>query len=270
MKRILTRIFAWVFTILILASIGTIIVLNNLNFSETFFGLNEYQTVEARHQLIRWLPYIWCLILVGIVLTLLIIGLTKRMKNIFYWLTTVLLIPSIFLVIGVSSTIVPIDQNVFRDEQKITKYFNQLKQKNPSKDEDILVESLSLHTRNPILHSGNYAVVRWINNETQLQDEYWFYPTNLFMKWKKDSSPTTISLQQSISFDAIDFTVVPQIIKETEARVEKKDVYYTGVSIVVLVITEKQAYWSVGVDNVRGYTELNMKYTLDGTFISKD
>ncbi|MCD5003377.1 hypothetical protein IV487_12985 [Enterococcus saccharolyticus] len=269
MKKTLLRISAWLFIILILACIGTIIVLNNLNLSD-FFGLNEYQTVETRHQLIRWLPYIWCLILTGTVLTLLIIGLKKRTKNIFYWLISFLLIPGIFLFVGISSTIVPIDQHVFRDEQAITKYFNQLKQKNPSKNEDILVESLSLHTRNPILHSGNYAVVRWINNDTQLQDEYWFHPTNLFMKWKKDSSPTTINLQHTISFDTIDFTVVPRIIKETEARIEKKDVYYTGVSIVVLVITEKQTYWSVGVDDVRGYTKVNMKYTLDGTFISED
>jgi len=53
----------------ILSIIGGIIVLNNLTIAENWFGLNEYQVVETRHQIIRLFPYFW---VAGILLVFLV------------------------------------------------------------------------------------------------------------------------------------------------------------------------------------------------------
>ncbi len=56
-RRILGRILLLLIFLFILSIIGGIIVLNNLTIAENWFGLNEYQVVETRHQIIRLFPY---------------------------------------------------------------------------------------------------------------------------------------------------------------------------------------------------------------------
>ena len=79
-RRILGRILLLLIFLFILSIIGGIIVLNNLTIAENWFGLNEYQVVETRHQIVRLFPYFWVTGILLVFLIGLIIGIKKR-KN---------------------------------------------------------------------------------------------------------------------------------------------------------------------------------------------
>lgn len=79
-RRILGRIPLLLIFLFILSIIGGIIVLNNLTIAENWFGLNEYQVVETRHQIIRLFPYFWVAGILLVFLVGLVIGIKKR-KN---------------------------------------------------------------------------------------------------------------------------------------------------------------------------------------------
>ncbi len=88
-------------------------------------------------------------------------------------------------------------------------------------------------------------------------------------KWQKDSDTIELPIQETIAYNEIDWGVIPKVIKETEKRVAKLDHYYPGVSIVILNGSQGKWTWTVGVDDIRGHTALNLVYDLSGNYLSQ-
>lgn len=270
---LIRRILGWILLLLIflfiLSIIGGIIVLNNLTIAENWFGLNEYQVVETRHQIIRLFPYFWVAGILLVFLIGLIIGIKKRKKSPFYWLFSLLLLPVILFCIGVVSTFLPVDRQLFREEASAKEIMAALPNQSSFKDKELQLVSYSFHIRNVPLKSGIYAVARVINPNTDLQDEYWYYPENLLTKWKKDDDTIELSMEDTIAFDAIDWGVIPKIIKDSEARAAQLDHYVPGVSIVILNGFQGEWTWTVGLNGIRNRTEINYVYDLKGNYQSE-
>ena len=255
--------------LLILAGILGIIVLTNINIAENWFGLDEFTVAATRNQVISYLPFLWYFVMALLVVLALIFGIRKRKKSLFYWIDTLVILPGILFAFGALTTLLPFDRNFFREEASASAIMTKLTDKKTLKDQEIQLISYSYHVRNVPLKSGVYAVARIINPTTKLQDEYWYYSTNLLQKWQKDSDTIELPIQETISFHEIDWGVIPKVIKETEKRVEKLDHYYPGVSIVILNGSQGKWTWTVGVDDIRGHTALNLVYDLSGNYLSE-
>lgn len=270
LKKIARRSFMLLLLMMLAAVILGTIVLNNPTIAENWVGLNEYEVAAIKDTLLRSLPYIWLTASLFCLLFAIIYGLRKKKRGIMYWLLTVVGIPSLLLASGILTTTIPIDQSLFRESTSTTKIMGQLVEKNSLKGRDIQLLSFSFHIRNVPQKSGVYAVTRIINPETKLQDEYWYYPTNLLNKWTKATDSISLPVEETIDYNEIDWAVIPKIIKDTEHRVSRlSDRYYRGVDIVILNSFQDEWRWTVGVEGVRGHTEKNYVYDLSGTYLSE-
>jgi hypothetical protein len=259
----------WILVLLlVIAGVLGIILLTNVNLAENWLGIDEYTLVETRNQLTQYIPYVWYLAIILAVVIAVIHGIRKKKKSPFYWLFSVIILPIAIFAIGAVTTWVPFDRNYFREETSASAIMEELTDKKVLQGQDVQLISYSFHIRNVPLKSGVYAVARVINPTTNLEDEYWYYPTNILQKWKKDSDTMEISNGDTISYDKIDWSVIPKIIKDTESRVAKLDRYYPGVSIVILNSSQGEWSWTVGVTDIRGYTALNYDYDLSGKYLS--
>lgn len=267
-KKRFSKIIFIFLCLLFVGGLLALIVLNNINIAENWFGINEYELAEMKNQLIQVVPYIWYSVIGLFIVISLIMGVKKRRKPL-YWLAMLVIFPLIMLIIGGVSTTIPFDKNNFREEKKAEEIMTSLSELKLLKGKDLQLISFSFHIRNVPLKSGVYAVTRVINPTTDLQDEYWYWSTNPLMKWRKDADEFPIPAQKTISFDEIDWKVIPKVIKETEHRVNKLDTYYPGVSIVILGDAGDRWTWTVGIQDVRGRTSLNMVYDLEGNYHSE-
>ncbi len=69
--------------------------------------------------------------------------------------------------------------------------------------------------------------------------------------------------------DAIDWGVIPKIIKDSEARAAQLDHYVPGISIVILNGFQGEWTWTVGLNGIRNRTEINYVYDLKGNYQSE-
>ncbi|KAF1298062.1 hypothetical protein BAU15_09430 [Enterococcus sp. JM4C] len=267
-RKVIASVLILLFWLLVIGSVLGLVVLNNVNLAENWLGINEYELAETRNRMIRLIPVVW-LVGTGLMMIIFLVTGLKKRKKLTYWLVTLLVIPVGSLIIGCFTTYLPFDRNDFRDEAKTAAIMGKLSDLKLLKGKDLQLISFSFHVRNVPLKSGVYAVARVVNPTTDLQDEYWYWPTNPLMKWKKDADEITIPVSQTIAYDKIDWTVIPKIIKETEASINELDTYYPGVSIVILNGSSKRWTWTVGVQGIRGHTDLNFEYDLAGEYISQ-
>ncbi|OTN75735.1 hypothetical protein A5886_000811 [Enterococcus sp. 8G7_MSG3316] len=268
-RIIIRRLILFLVVILLIVIAGGWIFLNNLTIAENWFGLSEYDVVENRHQWLRLIPYI---LISGIIVWLIVslmFGLKKQKKSIIYWLTTMVLLPLIAVFVGIVSTWLPVDRHLFREADSAENIMAALPNQASFKGKDIQLISYSFHVRNVPLKSGIYAVARIINPNTNLQDEYWYYPTNLLSKWKKEADTITLAQDETIDYDAIDWGIIPTIIKDAEKRAAQLDHYLPGVSIVILNGSQGEWTWTVGVNGIRDRTEINYVYALNGDYLSE-
>ena len=268
-SKLLPSLLFYFILLLIIAGILGIVVLTNINIAENWFGLDEYTVVETRDQVIGYLPLLWYFVIALMIVLALFFGIRKRKRALFYWIGTLVILPSILLAFGALTTLLPFDRNFFREEASASAIMAELTDKKALKDQEVQLISYSYHIRNIPLKSGVYAVARIINPTTKLQDEYWYYSTNLLQKWQKNSDTIELPIQETIAYNEIDWGVIPKVIKETEKRVAKLDHYYPGVSIVILNGSQGKWTWTVGVDDIRGHTALNLVYDLSGNYLSQ-
>lgn len=253
----------------ICASIG-LAVFFDINLMENWLGYNEYQVAAMHDQFRRALPTLWLGFLAIVCLVLLLTGVAKRKKAIIYWLVTLVLIPLVWLFLGVGLEFLPVDRQIFREEKQLAAVFQALSRKAVFQDKDPEVVSLSLHIRNVATQSAVYSVLRLVNPTTQMQDEYWYYPLRLIRPWLKSATATPLSLKYSLPLSRIDWAAVPRMLQDAEARLQTADRYYRGVGIVILIppMQEDGAWtWSVGIQDARGRTSYHIRYSLQGDFL---
>jgi len=268
-STMIRRIVLISLVLLLLVIIGALIVLNDLTIAENWFGLSEYDVVKTRHQWLRTIPYF---LIAGIVIWMignLILGIKKRRKSVVYWVGTMVLVPLIVVFVGIISTWLPADRQLFRAADSTESIMAALPAQSAFKGQEIQLISFSFHIRNVPLKSGVYAVTRVINPVTNLQDEYWYYPTNILTKWKKASNTIELSQDETIDYTAIDWAVIPKIIKDAEKRAAELDHYVPGVSIVILNGSQGEWHWTVGLNGIRDRTEINYVYSLAGDYLSE-
>lgn len=268
-RRIIGRIILFLIVILFIAIISAWVVFNDLTLAENWFGLSEYDVVATRNRWLQTIPYFLTAGIVVWMLGSLFLGIKKQKKSFFYWLITMIVIPMIVVFVGIVSTWIPADRQLFREPASTQKIMAALPNQSSFKGKNIQLISFSFHIRNAPLKSGIYAVTRVINPNTNLQDEYWYYPTNLLTKWKKDDNTIELSQEETIDYDAIDWRIIPSIIKDAEERAEHLDHYVSGVSIVILNGNQGEWTWTVGVDGIRDRTEINYVYSLAGKYLSE-
>lgn len=264
------RILLILMSLLIVGGIIFLVILNSPTLSESILRLNEYQEVALQNKLTTKMPYVWLILVIISSLILLRVGIKTKRKWWFYLLTLPLPFMIVFIMGTVTSTL-PLDHYLLVNGESLEKEFDTLQQKNTLKSEDLKIYDLSIHFRNIPLQSGTYMVARVANPTTKLQDEYWFHPLNPINKWKKDKNAVITRDNKPISSKDIDWQVVPNIIKETEERLEVKEVYYPGINMILLTPSGDDSFeWRVSVHDVRSRSAGTMTYDLDGNFLDDE
>lgn len=245
----------------------TIFIVTNINLSNALLGWSEYQAVEFRDKLIYFLSLGWWFILFIIIIFGFIISVKNFKKRWFIGILIIIISTGIWYLIGVSTSISTIDQNIFRKKMSSYSAMTSLLKKKDLRQKDIQLISYSLHFRNPVLQTGVYAVSRIINPVTELQDEYWYYPTNPFLKWSKTSNNITLPVDETISYNKIPWDLIPKMLSESKQRVNKLPVYYRGISILILSESGGRWYWTLSAEDIRGHNTYSDIYSLEGKYI---
>lgn len=258
------RIFITLISIMIVSSLSFIIILNNTTLSESLLHLNEYQQVELRNQLITYMPYVWGLFsLIGLGI---LMSIFFKTKNKWLLLTFPLPFLIVFLMGTVTSTL-PLDTFILKNGSSLEKEITKLQKRHTLQSEDLKIYDFDIHFKNIPLQSGTYMVTRVANPTTELQDEYWYHPLNPIHKWKKANNPRIDQQHDPIAVKDINWQLVPDMLADTNKRLQKKQTYYPGVNMILLIYRNNHWEWNLSIVDIRGHHIGDITYDLDGNFL---
>ena len=261
------KLIGFVIPIATILTIIFFILLNSPTLAESILHLNEYDQVALINKLIAYLPIIWfALLFISLSLIFGVSFKTKKKRVLWF-------VPLPFILIflmGTTTSTLPLDTFLLKNGASLEKEMLKLQKKPTLKSEELKLYEMSIHFKNPALQTGSYMVTRLKNPTTNLQDEYWYFPLNPINKWKKDKNPIINREYEPIGVKDINWQVVPDIIKETKEKLQRKDIYYPGINMVLLFPINDEWQWRVSVIDIRGTSIGNMIYDLDGKLIEDE
>lgn len=266
MRKFIKFITIFISIIIIFLVFG-IFISTNINLSNALLGWTEYQTIEFRDKLIYFSSIGWWIILVIIIVYGFMFTIKNFKKRWFLGVIIIIISTGLWYIIGVGTSISTVEQGIFEKKTSSNSAMSSLLEKKDLRQKDIQLISYSLHFRNPVLQTGAYAVSRVINPVTKLQDEYWYYPNNPFLKWSKSSNNITLPVNETISYNKIPWDLIPKMLSESKERVNKLPVYYRGISIVILSESNGKWHWTVSAEDIRGHTSYSDIYSLEGVYV---